>query len=100
MSSSKVAIHYCSALNAWIEFFVIVDGDDADEAAAAVKRAVDSYWESDDQCYWDEAERELKETGLDYQLILCEYDPENDEPTNEWVARKTGIYQKMPVIEV
>ena len=72
MSEGKVAIHYGSANDPWIEFFVIVSAERMDEAKAAVRRAVDEYWESDDQCYGDVVEWALNEADLEHRLMLCE----------------------------
>lgn len=44
MNEDKVAIHYGSANDPWIEFFVIVAAERMDEAEAAARRAVDEYW--------------------------------------------------------
>ena len=81
MSEGKVAIHYGSENNPWIEFFTIVAAERMNEAKAAARRAVDEYWESDDQCYGDVVKRALNESGVTYRLMLCEYDSTNDEPT-------------------
>lgn len=43
MSEGKVAIHYGSANDPWIEFFAIVAAERMDEAEAAVRCAVDEY---------------------------------------------------------
>lgn len=100
MSKGNVALHYGSANDPWIEFFAIVAAERTDEAEAAVRRAVDEYWESDDQCYGDVVERVLNEAGVAYRLMLCEYDSTNDEPTEAWAVYCDSIYRKMPVIEI
>lgn len=48
MIEGNVALHYGSANDPWIEFFAIVAAEKTDEAEAAVRHAVDEYWESDD----------------------------------------------------
>lgn len=100
MSEDKVAIHYGSENDPWIEFFAIVAAERMDEAEAAVRRAVDEYWESDDQCYGDVVELALNKAGLEYRLMLCEYDSTNDEPTEAWAVYRDNIYRQMPVIEI
>ncbi len=100
MSEGKVAVHYGSENDPWIEFFVIVAAEQMNEAKAAVRRAVDEYWESDDQCYGDVVELALNEAGLEYRLMLCEYDLVTDEPTEAWAVYCDSIYRQMPVIEI
>lgn len=100
MSEGKVAIHYGSVNDPWIEFFAIVAVERMDEAEAAVRRAVDEYWESDDQCYGDVVEYALTEAGLEHQLVLCEYDSASDEPTEAWAVYCDNLRQQMPVIEI
>ena len=100
MDNNKVAIHYAAATNRWIDFFVIVDMEKEDAAESAVKRAVDAYWNSDDQCYGDVVMDELNKIGVEYQLKVCEYDSSDDEPTAAWTAYCNGIYKIMPVIEI
>lgn len=100
MIEGNVALHYGSANDPWIEFFAIVAAEKTDEAEAAVRRAVDEYWESDDQCYGDVVEQKLNEAGISYRLALCEYDSTNDEPTEAWAVYCDSIYRQMPVIEI
>lgn len=100
MSGGKVAIHYGSANDPWIEFFAIVAAERMDDAETAVRRAVDEYWESDDQCYGDVVEQGLNEAGIEHRLMLCEYDSANDEPTEAWAVYCDSVYRQMPVIEI
>lgn len=100
MSEGKVAIHYGSVNDPWIEFFVLVAAERMDEAEAAARRAVDEYWASDDQCYGDVVEQKLNEAGIEYRLMLCEYDSTNDGPTEAWAVYCDSIYRQMPVIEI
>lgn len=42
----------------------------------------------------------MNEAGLEYRLMLCEYDSTADEPTEAWAVYCDSIYRQMPVIEI
>lgn len=100
MNDKKVAIHYCSDMSPWIEFYTIVDAKDRVAAEAAARRAVNAYWENEDLCYGDVLENELKAAGLEHQTMLCDYDIENDEPTERWLGDSEWLHWAMPVVNI
>ena len=84
LDNSQTYVRYCSFLNTWLDFVVIVDKDDADAAVAAVDEGMSEYWDGDDESYGEAVERHLKDIGVKATVIYRSSSEESEEYEDSW----------------
>lgn len=81
----KELIRYCSDLNPWIDFVVIVDPENKEKAEKIIESSMIKFWKEDNyDPYGDIIERELASNEIACEIIYHDSDDVNDEYEEAW----------------
>lgn len=86
-------IYFSSEINPWMQCLVYVDTQNAEKAHEAVKRGVERWHADECLTYGECIEQELSEMEIPFLIEFCDYDNENDEPTDLWNKHIECVYK-------
>lgn len=86
-------IYVFSETNPWMQCLVFVDTQNAERAYQAVKQGIEKWYSDEYLTYGTGIGQELSEMEIPFVIEFCEYDSENDEPTDLWDKHIECIYK-------
>lgn len=80
------AILYQSLCNHWMQAIIYLDDVDFNVliAVQAIRSGIDKMWNEEYECYGEAIEAELDKNNILYDVEYCKYNPEDDNPLEEW----------------
>lgn len=88
----KSIVRHYSITNPWIDFVVIVEPCDVNDAEIAIDAAMDEFWDGDFETYGDAVEHRLRNAGIKYEIVYHDPYDESDEYEVAWEDYLDGLY--------
>ena len=85
-SKGFCGIRYCSMMNPWIDFVVIVPTAIVSNALASIQNGMETYWQGEDEAYGDCIRRNLNDLNQPYMIFYHDSDDLSDEYRLQWEA--------------
>ena len=76
-----VGLRWYSIMNPWLDFVVFVREEESTKATNIITKAMDDYWESDNEAYGDLVEFRLKKANIPFWIL---YYPADDDAGDMW----------------
>lgn len=92
-TEGKAIVRHFSLTNPWIDFIVVVDPSVKDDARYVINKAMEEYWNSDDDCFGDLVEEALKKAEIEYDIVYHDTYDESDEYEDAWEAYLSVLYE-------